>query len=165
MGAFLINWLANVPVTAVPYALAALGLIISERSGVLNLTAEGLMLVGALAGIGASLTLGGHPGIALARGDGGGERRLAAVRRHGGRAARQSGHRRAVDRVLLPGPDRPHRHRDGLAEQAMAGLGQLHIWPLSEIPAVGRILFVQDAVVYLTRADLLRASTGGSTRR
>ena len=26
---FLINWIANVPVTAVPYALAALGLIIS----------------------------------------------------------------------------------------------------------------------------------------
>jgi ABC-type uncharacterized transport system permease subunit len=36
---FFINWLANVPGTAAPYAFAALGLIISERSGVLNLTA------------------------------------------------------------------------------------------------------------------------------
>ena len=50
MNDFFINWLASAPVTAVPYALAALGLILSERSGVLNLTAEGLMLVGALAG-------------------------------------------------------------------------------------------------------------------
>jgi len=44
----------------------ALGLIISERAGVLNLTAEGLMLVGALAGIVAFTLLGGHPLAALA---------------------------------------------------------------------------------------------------
>ena len=62
---FLANWLTNVPVTAAPYALAALGLIVSERSGVLNLTAEGLMLVGALAGVATCLTLGGHPLVAL----------------------------------------------------------------------------------------------------
>jgi ABC-type uncharacterized transport system permease subunit len=65
MLAFLTNWLAAVPTNAVPYALAALGLIISERSGVLNLTAEGLMLVGALAGVGASIALGVSAGIAL----------------------------------------------------------------------------------------------------
>src|SRR5260370_35796119 len=67
MGDFLINWIANAPVTAVPYALAALGLIVAERSGVLNLTAEGLMLIGALAGAGTSLMLGGYPAIALLR--------------------------------------------------------------------------------------------------
>ncbi|MDQ7971265.1 MAG: ABC transporter permease [Rhodocyclaceae bacterium] len=50
------NWLGNAPDFAVPYALAALGLILSERAGVLSLGAEGLMLVGALAGIGAMLT-------------------------------------------------------------------------------------------------------------
>lgn len=47
---FLINWVANSLGMATPYALAALGLIIGERAGVLSLTAEGLMLVGALAG-------------------------------------------------------------------------------------------------------------------
>src|ERR1700733_11176870 len=62
---FLVNWLANVPGTAAPYAFAALGLIISERSGVLNLTAEGLMLVGAVAGVGTCLTIGNHPLAAL----------------------------------------------------------------------------------------------------
>ena len=50
------NWLGNAPDFAVPYALAALGLILSERAGVLSLGAEGLMLVGALAGIGAMLS-------------------------------------------------------------------------------------------------------------
>src|SRR5260221_3746509 len=65
MSDFLINWVANAPVTAVPYALAALGLIVAERAGVLNLTAEGLMLIGALAGAGTSLLFVGHPAGAL----------------------------------------------------------------------------------------------------
>ncbi|HEY0200162.1 MAG TPA: ABC transporter permease [Burkholderiaceae bacterium] len=58
------HWIGNVPDFAVPFALAALGLIISERAGVLSLGAEGLMLVGALAGIGTQLAL-HEPGIAL----------------------------------------------------------------------------------------------------
>jgi ABC-type uncharacterized transport system permease subunit len=49
------SWIGNVPDFAIPFALAALGLIISERAGVLSLGAEGLMLVGALAGIGTVL--------------------------------------------------------------------------------------------------------------
>ena len=60
-----ISWLANLPSLAVPYALASLGLIISERSGVLSLGAEGLMLVGALAGVAAYLSFGGYPLLAL----------------------------------------------------------------------------------------------------
>ncbi|WP_346896878.1 ABC transporter permease [uncultured Roseibium sp.] len=52
MSDFLFNWLINVPAFAAPFALAALGLILSERAGVLNLGAEGFMLAGALAGIG-----------------------------------------------------------------------------------------------------------------
>ncbi|QHI99252.1 ABC transporter permease [Xylophilus rhododendri] len=58
------NWLGNMPDAAVPFALAALGLIVSERAGVLSLGAEGLMLVGALAGIGVQLAV-HEPGIAL----------------------------------------------------------------------------------------------------
>ena len=65
MSAFLAGWLANTPDAAAPYALAALGLIISERAGVLTLTAEGLMLVGACAAIGADLSMGGYPLAAL----------------------------------------------------------------------------------------------------
>lgn len=59
MTEFLINWVAIVPSFAVPFALAALGLIVCEQAGVLNLGAEGFMLVGALAGVG--LTIGGVP--------------------------------------------------------------------------------------------------------
>ncbi|MBN9669725.1 ABC transporter permease [Roseibium aggregatum] len=65
MTEFLFNWLVNVPAFAVPFALAALGLILSERAGVLNLGAEGFMLAGALAGIGVTIN-GGPPLAALA---------------------------------------------------------------------------------------------------
>ena len=56
---FLQFWIASIPGFAAPFALAAFGLILSERAGVLNLGAEGFMLTGALAGIG--LVLGGLP--------------------------------------------------------------------------------------------------------
>ncbi|MGC1349310.1 MAG: ABC transporter permease [Xanthobacteraceae bacterium] len=150
MIAFLTNWLAGAPSNAVPYALAALGLIISERSGVLNLTAEGLMLVGALAGIGTCLTLGGHPEVALI---------VAMISA-------------SVVSLLFAGLVvilRVNQVIAGLSivffcqgltgligtitnwqNKQVAGLGNLVIWPLSDIPVIGRIFFMQDAVVYLT---------------
>jgi len=48
---FLVFWLSNIPSFAAPFALGVLGMIICERSGVLNLGAEGFVLVGAV-GIG-----------------------------------------------------------------------------------------------------------------
>ena len=150
MADFFINWFANVPSAALPYALAALGLIISERSGVLNLTAEGLMLVGAIAGVGAFLTMGGHPAIAL----------LIAMA-----AAAIISLLFAILVVLL----RVNQVIAGLAmvffcqgltgligttahwmNRPISGLGKLAIWPLSEMPVIGRVLFMQDAFVYIT---------------
>ena len=56
MTAFVVGWLAIVPNYATPLLLASLGLILCERAGVLNLGAEGLMAVGAMAGAGAVLS-------------------------------------------------------------------------------------------------------------
>jgi simple sugar transport system permease protein len=39
-----------------PLALAGLGLLVNEKAGVLNLGAEGIMLVGAIAGFAAAFT-------------------------------------------------------------------------------------------------------------
>ena len=152
MNDFFINWLASAPVTAVPYALAALGLILSERSGVLNLTAEGLMLVGALAGAGAVLSLHVHPALALIIA-------MAAA---------------SLVSLLFAGLVvvlRVNQVIAGLAVvffcQGLTGLigtvagwqnkqidslPSLNIWPLSEIPVIGRIFFMQDPIVYLTIA-------------
>ena len=150
MGAFLISWLADAPMNSVPYALAALGLIISERSGVLNLTAEGLMLVGALAGIGTCLTLGGHPAVAL----------LVAMVSASAVSLLFAGLvvGLRVNQVIaglsmvffcqgLTGLVGAVAHWQ---DEHVAGLSHLVVRPLSTIPVVGRIVFMQDAVVYLT---------------
>lgn len=147
---FVVNWLASTPGFATPYALAALGLIISERAGVLSLGAEGFLLVGALAGVAAELQLGGYPGVAL----------LIAML-----AAAVVSLVFAVMVVVL----RVNQVIAGLAivffcqgltslmgtlggwtNRAISGLHQFALWPLSDIPIVGRILFDQDIVVFLT---------------
>jgi len=143
-----LNWLASTPDFAVPYALAALGLIISERAGVLSLGAEGLMLVGALAGIGAQIAI-GQPAVSLV---------LAML------AASVVSVLFAVMVIWL----RVNQVIAGLAlvffcqgltalvgsmaewtNHATEGIGAMGLWPLSMLPGVGR-LFEQNAMVWLT---------------
>jgi simple sugar transport system permease protein len=147
---FLIAWMANVPEAAAAYALAALGLLICERAGVLNLSAEGIMLVGAMAAIGASLKLGGPPLAAMA---------CAML------AASAVSTLFAVMVVLL----RVNQVISGLAivffcqgftqlagtllewqNKPVTGLLPLKVPVLADIPGIGRILFEQNAVIYLT---------------
>lgn len=142
------NWLGNMPDFAVPYALAALGLIISERAGVLSLGAEGLMLVGALSGIGAQLAV-HEPAIAL----------LASMA-----AAAAVSVLFAVMVVWL----RVNQVIAGLAlvffcqgltgflgsllgwtNMPVSGLNALHLGPMEHLPLLGG-LFRQNTLVYLT---------------
>ena len=144
-----LNWLANSPDFAVPYALAALGLIFTERSGVLSLSAEGLMLVGALVGVGAQIAW-GLSGISL----------LMAMG-----AASVVSLLFAMMVIVL----RVNQVIAGLAlvffcqgltslagtlldwtNHAISGIGPLRLGVLSDIPVIGRILFSQNLVVYLT---------------
>jgi general nucleoside transport system permease protein len=146
----ILSWLINMPPLAVPYALASLGLIISERAGVLSLGAEGLMLVGALAGVAAYLSFGGHTLLALL---------IAMI------AAAVVSALFAFLVVLL----RVNQVIAGLAlvffcqgmtnligtvadwaNHTIPGLRTLPLYPLSALPVVGRILFTQDLIVYLT---------------
>lgn len=147
-GSIVLNWLASTPDFAVPYALAALGLIVCERAGVLALGAEGLMLVGALAGIGAQIVI-GQPGVSLV---------LAML------AASAVSVLFAVMVIWL----RVNQVIAGLAlvffcqgltalvgsmaewtNHATEGIGTMGLWPLSLLPGVGR-LFEQNAMVWLT---------------
>ena len=91
-----------------PILLAATGELVVEKSGVLNLGVEGMMLCGAIAGFAVtfdllrpgsrrrrSLARGGGAVARRRRGRGGGGAGLAAVRLHGADARRQSGGERA----------------------------------------------------------------------
>lgn len=147
---FIVNWLANTPILATPYALAALGLIVGERSGVLSLGAEGLMLVGALAGVGSFLLLGGHPIAAL----------LIAMA-----AAAIVSLLFATLVILLrvnqviaglalvffcQGLTNLVGRTAGWVNHAIIGLPPVRLGSVSDLPALGHILFSQDLVVYLT---------------
>lgn len=142
------HWLGSVPDFAVPYALAALGLILTERAGVLALGAEGLMLIGALVAIGAQLAF-GATGVSLV---------LAMA------AASLVSALFAVMVVWL----RIHQVIAGLAlvffcqglssllgtllgwtNQPVTAQGAVALWPLSELPVVGG-LFRQNPVAFLT---------------
>jgi ABC-type uncharacterized transport system permease subunit len=142
------HWIASIPDFAVPYALAALGLILTERAGVLSLGAEGLMLVGALVAIGMQLTFGSTL-VSLT---------LSML------AASLVSVLFAVMVVWL----RVHQVIAGLVLvffcQGLSSLlgtllgwtsvpvtaqGPVALWPLSELPLVGG-LFVQNPVALLT---------------
>jgi general nucleoside transport system permease protein len=150
MQGVLLSWLFNLPSLAVPYALASLGLIIGERSGVLSLGAEGLMLVGALAGVAAYLSFGGDPLLALG---------VAMI------AAAAVSLLFAVLVVTL----RVNQVIAGLAlvffcqgmtnlvgtvadwsNHTIPGLPVWPLYPMSELPIVGRLLFSHDVIVYVT---------------
>jgi ABC-type uncharacterized transport system permease subunit len=147
---FIANWVANSLGMATPYALAALGLIIGERAGVLSLTAEGLMLVGALSGAAASIVLGGYPNLSLV-------------------IAMLCASIVSLLFAFLVIALRVNQVIAGLAvvffcqgltdlvgnmanwtNRTIDGLAILPIWPLSDLPIIGRIFFAQDIVVYVT---------------
>ena len=147
---FLISWLANTPEAAAAYALAALGLLICERAGVLNLSAEGIMLIGAMSAIGASLQLGGPPIAAMV-------------------CAMIAASLVSVLFALMVVTLRINQVISGLAivffcqgltqllgtvlnwqNHPVSGLLPIPIPWLSELPLVGKIFFTQNAVIYLT---------------
>ena len=146
---FLVTWFASIPALALPYALASVGLIISERAGVLSLGAEGLMLVGALAGVGAYILTGGSDIAALL---------IAMI---------SAGLVSLIFAGLVVGL-RVNQVIAGLAlvffcqgltnligtlagwqNQAIAGMPDLPLGPLENLPIVGPIFFRHDVLIYL----------------
>jgi len=147
---FLTNWLAAVPGFVVPFALAALGLLLIEKAGVLSLGAEGFMLVGALAGIGAILGLGANPLAALLCAA------LAAILLSLLYAVLVVSLR--VNQViaglslvfLAQGLTGLIGTGAGWVNRPVDGLRPVSLPLLGDLPLVGPVLFRQDTVVYLT---------------
>ena len=146
---FLITWIASIPSLALPYALASVGLIISERAGVLSLGAEGLMLVGALAGVGAFIMTDGSGVAAM----------LASMVSAGLVSLLFAGLVVAlrVNQVIAglaivffcQGLTNLIGTLVGWQNQAVAGIPVLSLGPLADLPIVGPVLFRHDILVYL----------------
>jgi len=148
---FLTSFLLSVIAAATPLLLAATGELVAEKSGVLNLGVEGMMLVGAVAG------------FAVAHGTGS---TILAVT-----AAVVAGAGMALIFSFLTLTMLANQIATGLALtifgrgfSALAGAGyvgiagpvlpKLHLPIISDLPLIGPVLFGHDALIYLSFAML-----------
>jgi ABC-type uncharacterized transport system permease subunit len=151
---------------AVPTLLAALGEIVTERAGVLNLGLEGVMLVGALAGfVAAGAAEGALPPAAagLAPWLGLGAGALAGILMGLVMAVlcvslRADQVVAGVTLVALGHGCTAYVHREatggGLAAR-IAPMGPVELPGLGDLPVVGPVLFAQDPATYLSLALVL----------
>ena len=143
---FVLNWLAATPNYAAPLLLASLGLIISERAGIINLGAEGLMAIGAMAAVivcaetgqaWSGVAVGIVAGAALAL-----IFSCAVVFFHTDQVL--SGLTIVALGAGITGVvGRPYVH------QPVAGFDKMQFGPLTDIPWIGKIVFHQDPLIYI----------------
>jgi len=141
--------LAALVVAATPILLAALGELVVERAGVLNLGVEGMMITGAICGFAVAVNTGSPAiGFVAAAAGGAGLALLFAVLTQLALANQVAS---GLALTLF-----------GLGLSSLLGQGyvgikppptpRLDLGPLSDIPFLGRVLFSHDLMVYLALA-------------
>ncbi|MFO1088262.1 MAG: ABC transporter permease [Hyphomicrobiales bacterium] len=134
---------------ATPLLLAAIGELVVERSGVLNLGVEGMMAVGAVCGFAAAVTTGSpYVGVVAAALAG---MLLSAL--FGGLVLWLATNQVATGLALtLLGLGLSGLIGEPFVGQPGVKLERIHIPGLTDIPFVGPILFGQDFLIYLSIA-------------
>jgi general nucleoside transport system permease protein len=132
-----------------PLLLAAIGELVVERSGVLNLGVEGMMIMGAVCGFGATYMT-GQPIVGLVAAIAAG---MAMAALFGFVTLFLVANQVATGLALtLLGLGLSGLIGDPFAGEAGIDIGSIHIPVLSDIPFVGPIVFSQDSLVYLAVA-------------
>jgi len=134
---------------ATPLLLAAIGELVVERSGVLNLGVEGMMVMGAVAGFAVTNTT-GSPLLGI----GGGMMAGAGISLVFAFATQTLAANQVASGLALT---LFGLGLSGLLGEAFVGtpgikLASLHVEGLTDIPLVGRVLFGQDLLVYVSFA-------------
>lgn len=165
--------LASLMVAATPILLAAIGELVVEKAGVLNLGVEGMMIIGAISGFAIAVETGSPFLGFIAAAIGGAVLSLLFVILTQVALANQVASGLALTLFGLG--------LSALLGQKYVGVkppptGQIHIPLLSDVPVVGPILFSHDLVLYLgvvivaavwfvlkfTRAGLILRAVGES---
>jgi simple sugar transport system permease protein len=146
---FLTGLLAATLQAGTPLLLAALGELLAERAGVLNLGVEGMMLVGAMVGFSVDLATGSAALGCLAAAGAAGLLALGHAFLTVGLRANQvvTGLGLTVLGLGLSGFFGAAR-----AGQRSLGLAPLPLPGLADLPGLGPVLFHHDALVYLALA-------------
>lgn len=148
----MIAFLASTAGAATPLVVASMGELVTERSGVLNLGLEGMMLVGAVSGFGATLATGQiWVGLAAAIGAG---MLMALV--FGFLAITMQTNQVATGLALtLFGIGVSAFMGRDYVGQTVTPMAHLHFPLLSDLPVLGPLLFRFDGMVYFSVALVL----------
>jgi len=130
-----------------PLVFAALGELVTERSGVLNLGVEGMMIVGAVCGFAVAAESGSlWLGVAASVAAGAGMALLFGVLT----LTFQSNQVAAGLALTIFGIGLSAYVGLDYTSVALTGMAQIHIPILSEIPVVGPLIFSLDPLLYLS---------------
>ena len=154
METMLVFLLAGTMMAATPLLLAAIGELIVERSGILNLSIEGMMALGAVVGFAAIMATGSHWAALFAGGLAG----MALSVLFGAVVLLALGNQVATGiAVGILGLGLSGLIGDAYEGMTVAPMQRLPIPFLSDIPIIGRGLFNHSLLVYL--APLLALAT------
>ncbi len=144
----LIPILAGTLGAAVPLIFAGLGELVAERTGVINLGVEGMMLIGAIAGFAAAAESGYGVAVGLPAGALAG---AATAMIFAFFALSLAANQTACGLALtIFGVGLSAFIGQSYVSYSLPGLKPIAIPLLADIPLIGPILFTQDAVVYLS---------------
>jgi simple sugar transport system permease protein len=139
--------IASLIVASTPILLAALGELVVEKAGVLNLGVEGMMIMGAVTGFIAAVET-GSPWLGFAVAAGGG---MAMALLFGVLTQVLLSNQVATGLALtLFGLGLSSLLGQGYVGIKAESLGRIDLGWLSDLPFVGRVLFSRDPIVYLS---------------
>ena len=141
--------LQGIIAAATPLLFAAIGELVVEKSGVLNLGVEGMMIIGAIAGFSMTIETGSHTAGVLAAAIGG-----AAVAAIFAVLTQFLMSNQVATGLALTifGLGVAALWGQGYSGMSTESLAHLDIPVLSTLPIVGPLLFAHDALVYLSFA-------------